>query len=1409
MNGAPKAVGNDLLRAHDTRGQSGVQPVGDPSLAGFLTALLTERPGDTIGRYRLGEKIGEGGCGVVYMAEQEEPVRRKVALKIIKLGMDTEQLIARFEAERQALALMDHTNIAKVLDAGATLAGRPYFVMELVNGIKITDYCDQNQLSTRQRLDLFIEVCRAIQHAHQKGVIHRDIKPSNVLVATQDGVPVPKVIDFGIAKATQGRLADQTVFTAFEQFLGTPAYMSPEQAQLGGMDVDTRSDIYSLGVLLYELLTSKTPFDAKELLAEGLDAMRRTIREKEPPIPSTRLKEKLVAADPRRLKSAPSHDSAAGEENGASSRRLLHETIASVRGELDWIVMKCLEKDRARRYDTANGLARDIERHLHNEPVAAGPPGKFYRFQKLARRNRAAFAAIAAVGIVLVAGVVVSTWQSFRATNAQHEEERLRKQSELARGEEAAARRLAETNALEMQKLLCQTYVVSANSLVDHGDPAGGLIWLAEALKLAGKNKHAEATIRVNMGAVLNQLPVLKNIAILDLPEVGSGKGINNVAAATPVFLSVDGRRVAVITSGSSQGKISKSSIVLCDSLSGKRIGDVMVSDGSCQDLEFSSDGNLLAAAASDGTYIFDAKTAKLIKRLDAGAAMVKFTSDGQYVVCLGFTPNRFAYKDATVWNIATGQAIARLQPHGGLRFAVISPSGRYVFYQNESEAGEWGAYIWDSSQDHKLVLQTNPMPIDSAEFSPNEKWIVCSFFNSQSVALIDPATGSVAKPPDGFPAHGFKVRRLLYSWTLADSFAAFTPDGSRLFLWGEDPSVESWDMTAWRPSGTKLNCAEPLLKITFSPDGRKAATLTVGYALTLWNVQTGQRLSGAVRIPHPAATAIPPGLAGNEFDMQFSPDGDSLILAIQGAVLTWRIEEKKPVLLAYLQRVSSLEFSADGTRVLSIDSTNGQASVFEAASGHEISRFTVLPGINQGRFSRDANTVLAETFPHPTSPRMRGLAEPEILVSLWDSAHGTPVATNLSFKFPAPDDPSRGLAVCFGYKPDSAGKAEFYSEGVTTNGDLFGPVWHKAAILPNLTFYKFYAPTGMVMGDPATGRVDTEQGKVEINDPLGPPIFATLSSDGALLLVERTNQTARAYTVSNGNPISPPLPVAARIIDAAFTPDHQKVVTLSADGTCECWDLVSGHPLGLLSVGNTGTSPSLEMTPDGLYFAIRTEFRTFSDSDGRVAWIRDFRIQQVGEVGHMKLIFEPSNTALLGFGATRSVDRQMNTARVFDSTTGRAITSLLVHEGSIDAATLSPDEHLVATASRDRTARVWDADTGTAVTPLLLHDAPVTALAFSLDRARFATGTSNGIVKIWALRPITNSVADLQILAQLYSGSRLGGQGGLEGIGTAQVHNLINAWRNKHSQGVSDGLASQTNLDTSLPPRAANAKSP
>ena len=378
-----------------------------------------ESSGDQVDRYKLLQQIGEGGCGVVYMAEQEEPVRRRVALKVIKLGMDTKEVITRFEAERQALAMMDHPNIAKVFDAGATQTGRPYFVMELVRGTKITGFCDENKVSAEERLRLFIQICQAIQHAHQKGVIHRDIKPSNILVPVNDGLPVPKVIDFGIAKATQGRLTDQTLFTAFEQFIGTPAYMSPEQAVMTSVEVDTRSDIYSLGVLLYELLTGKTPFGQKELIASGLDEMRRTIREKDPLPPSTR------------LSAMGSSDLATvAKSRGSQPPQLIH----FVRGDLDWIVMKCLQKDRARRYETANGLARDIERYLRHQPVLARPDTRAYRVAKFARRHRAAVTFASLILLALIGGLTGTITQARRATqHARLEEAERRRADEQAR----------------------------------------------------------------------------------------------------------------------------------------------------------------------------------------------------------------------------------------------------------------------------------------------------------------------------------------------------------------------------------------------------------------------------------------------------------------------------------------------------------------------------------------------------------------------------------------------------------------------------------------------------------------------------------------------------------------------------------------------------------------------------------------------------------------------------------------------------------------------------------------------------------------------------------------------------------------------------------------------------------------
>ncbi len=475
-----------LLQAHESAGDF----LKSPQFP--CAVVLSEKPGDWIGRYKLLQKIGEGGCGVVYMAEQEEPVRRRVALKIIKLGMDTHSVVARFEAERQALAMMDHLNIAKVFDAGATETGRPYFVMELVRGVKITDYCDQNGLSTEERLKLFSQVCHAIQHAHQKGVIHRDIKPSNILVTVNEpGSPGnPKVIDFGIAKATTGeRLTDKTVFTAFDQFIGTPAYMSPEQAVMTTLDIDTRTDIYALGVLLYELLIGKTPFDVNDLMVSGLDAMRRTICEKEPACPSTRVST-MSEADVETI----------ARHRRSDAPKLIHQ----LRGDLDWIVMKALEKDRARRYETASGLAADIQRHLNDEPVVARPPSNLYRFQKLVRRNRLAVVSVTAVAAALICGLCVTIWALVNERSARREAESARNhaRAESARNEEVAKFLMTTIGpngwggreASLVRPILLDFFAARLGTGLTNQPGVQGDLWLSVANSCAGIGDYTRAT---------------------------------------------------------------------------------------------------------------------------------------------------------------------------------------------------------------------------------------------------------------------------------------------------------------------------------------------------------------------------------------------------------------------------------------------------------------------------------------------------------------------------------------------------------------------------------------------------------------------------------------------------------------------------------------------------------------------------------------------------------------------------------------------------------------------------------------------------------------------------------------------------------------------------------------------------
>ncbi len=484
----PKLLGRvkELLDAHSAA-NSLIE--GLPAVATLDLSSHAERPGMPIGPYKLLEKIGEGGMGVVYMAEQREPVRRTVALKVIKPGMDTHQVIARFEAERQALAMMNHPHIAKMLDAGATELGRPYFVMELVKGVPVTEFCDQQKLDNRQRLGLFITICGAVQHAHQKGLIHRDIKPSNLLVEMHDVTPVPKVIDFGVARAIGQQLTEKTLHTGFNQLIGTPLYMSPEQAGLSSIDVDTRSDVYSLGVLLYELLTGHTPFESEALRKASFDEMRRMIREVDPPSPSVRVST-LEAKD----------QSTISERRGADVRRV----SKSLRGELDWIVMKALEKDRNRRYDSPAALAADIQRYLNDEPVLASPPSITYRIQKFARRNQRYIATAAMVAAALLIGTVVSVWQAIEAHQARRKAEAsLQSESEARNQTEESFKIARQAIEATTKKIASDPRLRESNNLALRKELLATALPFYERL---GKQKTNDNRLQLEMALTLRDL---------------------------------------------------------------------------------------------------------------------------------------------------------------------------------------------------------------------------------------------------------------------------------------------------------------------------------------------------------------------------------------------------------------------------------------------------------------------------------------------------------------------------------------------------------------------------------------------------------------------------------------------------------------------------------------------------------------------------------------------------------------------------------------------------------------------------------------------------------------------------------------------------------------------------------------
>jgi WD40 repeat protein/serine/threonine protein kinase len=859
----------------------------------FIASGISEAPGTVIGRYKLLQKIGEGGMGVVYMAEQEEPVHRKVALKIIKLGMDTQQVVARF---------------AKVLDGGATDTGRPYFVMELVQGVPITEFCDKNHLSAQERIKLFILVCQAIQSAHQKGIIHRDIKPTNILVTLNADAPHPMVIDFGVAKATQQKLTEKTVFTNYATMIGTPAYMSPEQAEMSRLDVDTRSDIYGLGVLLYELLTGTTPFPEKRLRSASYLELQRIILEEEPERPSTRLR----------------------QTKSLSKSPIPFSTLDSALStDLDWIVMKCLEKDRARRYETANGLAADLERHLENEPVLARPPSAAYKLQKAWRRNKLVFTSAALIAATLIAGIAISSWQAIEAGRARNAAKKQLLAAQAAQQAEKQQRELAEKREAEVSRLLYDANMNVAQQAWDQNNIAR----LRQILQDTQDSPYR--------GFEWYYWQPQTHVALMTLR--GHLDGVEGVA------VSPDGRRIAT-ASGDTTAKI-------WDAASGREMFTLKGHRDWIRSVAFSPDGSRIVTASHDQTArVWDAATGQELFRLKGHSYVVAsalFSPDGHRIVTGSWD------KTAKVWDADTGRELFTLKGHTGRIWAVaISPNGQRIATASDDKT----AIVWDAVTGHELLtLKGHTDEVISLAFSPDNERIATTS-EDKTAKVWDAASGRevltlkghtsfvlcVAFSPDGQSIVTGSVDNTVKFWDAATGrelrilkghggaviSVAFFPDGRRLVTGAGDYTAKVWDADSGLigdETGQSLFTLRGHDKVifcaAFSPDGHRIVTGSWDKTVKVWDADSGRELLTIK------------GNSGEVYGVAFSPDGQRIVIGGQDAtakVCDAASGKESLTLKGHGDLVSSVAYSPDGRRIVS-SSADSTAKMWDAASGREL----------------------------------------------------------------------------------------------------------------------------------------------------------------------------------------------------------------------------------------------------------------------------------------------------------------------------------------------------------------------------------------------------------------------------------------------------------------------------------------